>query len=383
MDLIAPLKQLHQSFREKDYRGYDPFDGLNSKIIESLPILNHNRLFRLAWIQFFKRNPLNLRKYFAIEPGYNIKGLALILSSLVMLKKAKLWNDDEPIHNLIDIILRHRATDRDYYCWGYNFPWEARAFSVPRWEPNMIVSTFTAQAFLDLYELFMLDDYLKIAIDVGEFIRRELLLEQSDEEICFGYIPGEQVKVHNANLMGAKLFARLFAITKDQQYKDYAIKSANYSVNRQREDGAWVYGEQDYNQWIDNFHTGFNLVALLDIQKICNIDLKSSINKGLEFHTNNHFLSDMTPKYYDNSLYPIDIHNFAQGVITFISFSNFEKAEKLLEKALQLMYDKDKKYFYYQKKKLYINKINYSRWAEAWMSYALSLYIAGKSNDMV
>lgn len=383
MDLIAPLKQLHQSFQQKEYRGYDPFDGLNSKILDSLPILGHNRLLRLAWIQLFKRNPLNLRKYFAIEQGYNIKGLALILSSLVMLKKAKLWNDDETIQNLIGIILRHRASDRDYYCWGYNFPWEARAFSVPRWKPNMIVSTFTAQSFLDLYELFKLDDYLKIAIDVGEFIRRELLLEQSNEEICFGYIPGEQVKVHNANLMGAKLFARLYAIKKDPQYKDYAIKSANYSVNRQREDGAWVYGEKGHHQWVDNFHTGFNLVALSEIQKYCQADYNTSIQRGFVFHQSHHFLEDMTPKYFDNALYPIDIHNFAQGIITFLVMDQSEKTMTLLNRAFEIMYDNQKGYFYYQKTKYFTNKINYLRWSQAWMIYAMTKMELKKKNDMV
>ena len=46
--------------RERDFAGYDPFDGLNSRLFRATP-LKHSRAARLAWTQLFKRSPINLR----------------------------------------------------------------------------------------------------------------------------------------------------------------------------------------------------------------------------------------------------------------------------------------------------------------------------------
>ena len=41
---------------EEGYKGWDPYDGLNSKVFQTLPLKNWD-LARLVWIQFFKRSP--------------------------------------------------------------------------------------------------------------------------------------------------------------------------------------------------------------------------------------------------------------------------------------------------------------------------------------
>ncbi len=46
--------------RANDWAGYDPYDALNSRLYQSLPIL-HFRLARLVLTQGLKRCPLNLR----------------------------------------------------------------------------------------------------------------------------------------------------------------------------------------------------------------------------------------------------------------------------------------------------------------------------------
>jgi len=356
------------------YRGWDPYDGLNSNFIQILPIKN-NHLIRLTWIQSLKRLPVNFRTALQIDKGYNIKGLSLILSALILLQKKSYAEYSKQIDEVLNIIIKYRSASRDYYCWGYNFPWEARAFSVPRWQPNMIVSTFVAQSLLDLYKYNNNDQYLNYAKDVGEFIINELLLYKGKDEICFGYIPEEKTIVHNANLMGAKLFARLYSITNLDQYKEYAINSTNYTINRQRHDGAWLYGLNKHHKWVDNFHTGFNLVALYEIQSLTKKDYSINLKKGIDYHLSKHFLEDMTPKYYDTSLYPIDIHNFAQGVDTLLTFGYYNKAKALLILSIDNMWDMRRKYFYYQKTKYWTNKIDYFRWSQAWMLFALAKYI--------
>ena len=78
--------------------------------------------------------------------------------------------------------------------------------------------------------------------------------------------------------------------------------------------------------------------------------------------------------HFDNSLYPIDIHNFAQGIDTFLTFEKTEIAQKIYKLALDMLWCNKKGYFYYQKNRFYYNKINYMRWSQCWMFYALSKY---------
>ncbi|MCZ2139789.1 MAG: delta-aminolevulinic acid dehydratase, partial [Bacteroidia bacterium] len=74
------FSKLQQYVEEENYKGWDPYDGLNSKVFQSIPFVKNNRFFRLAWIQFFKKSPVNCRKLLLVPKGYNSKGIALFLS---------------------------------------------------------------------------------------------------------------------------------------------------------------------------------------------------------------------------------------------------------------------------------------------------------------
>ena len=63
----------------ENFAGWDPYDGLNSKIFNALP-LKHWDLARLAWIQGFKRSPINFRKLLLVPKEHNAKGIGLFLS---------------------------------------------------------------------------------------------------------------------------------------------------------------------------------------------------------------------------------------------------------------------------------------------------------------
>jgi hypothetical protein len=312
-----------------------------------------------------------------VPQGYNSKGLALLIRGLMNLERLEGRGEYlEDAIRLADIIISQKAERRNYFCAGYDFFWEARAFSVPPFTPNMVVSSFCAQAFLDLYEAEGGVKWLDYAVQAGEFIEKELVLFESDREMTFGYVPGEKARIHNVNLMGAALFARLFFHTAEEKYREYAIKSTTHSVDSQRDDGSWIYGDKSHHQWVDNFHTGFNLLALKEIRQFLALEKWSkNLRTGFEYHIENHFLPDMTPKYFDTELYPLDIHNFAQGIVTFLAFGYPDKALKLIEKSVDMMWDRNKHYFYYQKRRWYTNRIDYLRWSQAWMFYALSEYL--------
>lgn len=380
LDLI--IEQLYQNIVKEDYKGWDPFDGLNSRFFQNSLLIN-SRFFRLVWIQLNKRSPINLRRLTGVDMSYNSKGLALLISGLINLYKTS--QNEQFLENalyLSKIIIQNRSKDRDYFCAGYNFFWEAKAFSVPAYKPNLIVTTFCAESFLDIHKTTGEKSFLKLAIEAAAFLHKELLLIDNKEEACFGYIPGENIIVHNVNILGAKLYADLFRLTEENEYRIYSIRSLSYTLNAQQPDGSWFYGESRFHKWVDNFHTGFILCAIKDIMEILNITSpKTKLEKGLNYHMSNHFSPGLFPKYYNGKLYPVDIHNIAQGIITFTKFNMQTKARLLFEYALEQFWDEKRHYFYYQKTGSYTNKINYIRWSQAWMFYAITKLLITGDNE--
>ena len=90
------------------------------------------------------------------------------------------------------------------------------------------------------------------------------------------------------------------------------------------------------------------------------------------------FECDGTPKYYDNQMYPIDIHCPGQLIITLSRLHKFEQHRDLADRVMKWTVDnmQDKEgYFYYQLKKGISSKISYMRWSNAFMFNALSYYI--------
>ena len=77
--LNESLLKLKDYSENEDYKGWDPYDGLNSKVFQFLP-LKYFSTTRWAWIQLFKRSPINFRNLFLVPKEYNSKGLGLFLS---------------------------------------------------------------------------------------------------------------------------------------------------------------------------------------------------------------------------------------------------------------------------------------------------------------
>ena len=70
------LKKLQKYCEKENFKGWDPYDGLNSKFFQATPLKDWD-FARLLWIQAFKRSPINLRKLFNVPNQYNAKGIDL------------------------------------------------------------------------------------------------------------------------------------------------------------------------------------------------------------------------------------------------------------------------------------------------------------------
>ena len=79
-DLPESFYKLKACCEGEVYRGWGPYDGLNSRLFHFVPFLHDSRLARLIWIQLFKPNPLNLIRPAMVPRESNHKGVALFLN---------------------------------------------------------------------------------------------------------------------------------------------------------------------------------------------------------------------------------------------------------------------------------------------------------------
>jgi hypothetical protein len=270
-------------------------------------------------------------------------------------------------------------------CWGYHFDWNARAFFVPKGKPNVITTIYVAQALYALSEVTNESKYLDPAIDSAHFIVKTLYKE-CDGRHFFGYIPGESAFVHNASLWGAAWVAKVAVLTNNQHYKQLALNAARQSVSEQGADGSWVYGARHHHQFIDGFHTGYNLEALRLLSDELQIgEFESAIAKGLTYYKTHLFEQDGTARYYNNNRYPLDMHSVSQAVFTLLKVGktpdDFTMAEKVINRAIQTLYMPKKQRFIYQKNKYFTNKVDYVRWTQAWVYYSFAYFNRQKMNS--
>lgn len=381
--------KIHHSFsvlkkycEDNEFKGYDPYDGLNSKLFKAIPFAKKSRLIRLIWIQFFKRSPINLRKFVGIQHEYNPKALGLFLSAYCILyKRYRLDNDLKQIQFFIEKIEAYKSKGYSGDCWGYNFDWESRAFFQPKFMPTIVASTFIANAILDAYEITQDEKLLQSARSTCDFILNDLNRTiENENSFAFSYSPIDKSVVYNASLLGARLLARVYFFTKENMLFDTAKSVMNYCCNCQKEDGSWSYGALPFHQWIDNFHTGYNLECIADYMKFTHDrSYTESLSSGFDYYIKTFFTESGIAKYYNNSIYPIDIHAPSQLVITLEKLNKLNEHKEILDKVLNTTIDKmqsKKGYFYYQINKYITSKIPYMRWSQAWMFLSLTVYLS-------
>lgn len=365
----------------EEFKGWDPYDGLNSSFFQSFSKVRENRIARLIWIQLFKKSPLNLRKTFKVKKDFNPKGLGLFLSGYCNLYKMDPRQEYvEKISFLTEKILSLQSKGWSGSCWGYNFDWQARAFFQPKFTPTVVASTFIGYALLDAYDILQDEKLLKTARSVCDFILKDLnRTYDTDGNFAFSYSPGDSTQVFNASLLGVRLLSRVYSYTKEEHLITEAQKAVAFCVRHQQTDGSWAYGTLPFHQWVDNFHTGYNLECIYEYQKYSSDkSYEKAIAKGLDYYLATFFTKKGIPKYYNNSIYPIDIHAPAQLVITLSRLDKLkehvELADTVLSWTIQNM-QSEKGYFYFQKTKLFTSKIPYMRWAQGWMFYALTSFL--------
>ncbi len=360
-----------------DWAGHDPYDALNSRLLEKAPFLA-SRVPQIALTQLLKRSPINIRGLALVPKTQNPKALGLFLTGLVKLSAVDGVDRTAVLAHIAERLSALQSPGMNYACWGYSFAWQTRGPVVPRNSPNLVCTTFAANGLLDAYDLLGDDRLVDMAVSAARYIVNELYWTDGGDVVSLRYpLATERSRVHNANFLGAALLCRVYALTGDKKMLQTAMAVARYSAARQRPDGSWPYGETPTQQWIDNFHTGYNLSGLRAIAHYAKTaEFDEHMRRGFAFYRAHFFRGDGACRYFHDHTYPIDVHSVAQSLITLLEFrrvdeTSLAQAQQVFDWAMTHMWS-PRGFFYYRRLRFVTIRTSYMRWSQAWMFYALT-----------
>jgi hypothetical protein len=231
--------------RAESYRGYDPYDCMNSPVASRLP----GRYLRIAATQFVVYSPVNVRPLIGIRKDVNPKGLALFLLAYLDMERTPPREGEtlpDEAERILGMLMERANTSYSGPCWGYHFPWQDLAKFIPRGEPSVVVTSFAAKAISTISERYGRRDLLPVLEGIGRFIENDLNRFEDDDGICLSYSPHDRNIVHNANLLGAVALQRVMVSTGMDRYRDLVGDCFRFTLKKQHQDGSWAYSPVSY-----------------------------------------------------------------------------------------------------------------------------------------
>ena len=380
------LERLRIYIEKQNFKGYDPYDTLNSWI----PFQTLGEWPAVLATQFQKRNPVNIRPFLGIKKFHSTKGMGLLLKAY--LKCFNVTGDKQLIPS-IEFIKNWLVTKKTFYnndfCWGYDYPYSTLNEQLKKGFPTVIHHSYIIDGLYEYHKVFNDSEIKELIIESTGFIMNNIPKLKIGKDICFGYNPDSDVCCYNASLHAAKCLAIADKLNRSSKFSTIIKQAVDFVVSLQKQNGVWYYSldsKGNERKQID-FHQGFILESIFDIKKItkstCN-EWENAIRLGLNFYKEEQFFSNGRSKWRLPKIYPVDIHNQSQGIITFTKLCEYNPkyldfARTITEWTIQNM-QSHKGYFYYRNYKFYNNRISYMRWSQAWMMQALSELIE-KSNS--
>ena len=273
-------------------RGADPYDGLTSP---SMSRFSHPRL-RQAATQLVKHAPRGARRALRVPPIRMTKALSLFLRGYV---RAQSWRPQWD-HRIPTLVAEIGARQSPTGGWGYEFDVQTRWAFYPAGSSNIVVTAFAIEA------LNAADGMEVVSEPTWRWLAESMVTDHG----YVRYVPDSDRLIHNANLLGARALAR----SEMASHRSLAKDAAQISVDRQRSDGSWRYGEGTGLEWVDNFHTVYVLSCLRDLRP--HIDSSDAFDRGLSYWADT-FMRRLPARYFAHSGRPIDLHNLASALLPF------------------------------------------------------------------
>jgi polysaccharide biosynthesis protein VpsJ len=371
------IDRLCDWLEKNDYRGYDTFDGLNARFAR--PLTFETKFLRTVLQQGVRRFPINLRPLLGVRKSYSTKGMGFLARGFMRMHQAtgdRAWRGKAEF--LLQWLQENQSPGYSGACWGNHFDYQSRSSYVPKGLPSVVWTSLIGHAFLDAYDRFGNNSYLNVAISSCEHILRDLNQFSDGDTRCIGYFPGQNLRVHNANTLGASLLARTYSHNRNESYRALASRAIQYTAQYQRPDSSWYYGEAANLHWVDNFHTAYVLDCFKHyIQSTGDECFDKCMMRAYEYWKNIFFLEDGTPRYYHHKTLPVDIQCCSQAIDTLVLFDDRDPgslslALKVAAWTIENMQDPSG-YFYYRRYSTWlVNKTPTLHWGQATMLCALA-----------
>ena len=373
--ILMSISRVEKWVEDHNYRGYEYSDGLSSP----LKTLTFGNLFlERCLLQLVRLSPINIRPLVGIKPLDSTKGRGyMALGYLTMLKLTSESSYKEKARSCFRWLGENKAKNYVAHSWGNHFDFSSRSGRLPKLEPIIVWTSHIGQAFLDGYELLGDEEYLEVAKSICRWILA-VPREKTERGLCLSYVAYMQSSIHNSNMLGAAMLARTARITGAKELQEIAAEAMEYSCTRQLPNGAWYYGEDPKNHWVDNFHSGYNLDSLkCYIENSGDETFLEKLRRGIEYYMEVFFEKDGTPRYYNNNKYPVDIQCASQAITTLAYFSDLypealDMSRKVANWTIDNMQDKNG-YFYYRVMPWGKMKVPLLHWGQATMYRGLTL----------
>jgi hypothetical protein len=383
-EMILQKEKLRQSItnllvhlESEHFKGYDPYDGLKSPLM-NLPWIRNQYSIRFIFQQMMKRSPVNLRPLVGIQKSVNPVTLGLCIQGLVSLRMA---HPEEAGHykskcdELIKMLEKCSAKGFHGICWGYDFPWQSRHFSLDAYLPSVVATGIITNALFEYNKINpqqLLRDY---CVNAAEFVLNDLnRIDETADSFCFSYTPYDRYAVYNANMKAVRILAQAYSLSPEPRFLESAQKAARFVTSRQLPDGSWYYGPGPKSRWVDSYHTGYVLDCLDDfIRHTGKHEYQSALEKGIEFFRVSFTEPEGQPKFYAQNKYPVDCTAAAQIILTLSRFGYQDQAGRTMRYMLDNFQHPDGGFFF-RKYRTHTNRINYIRWSDAWMFAALTKF---------
>jgi len=371
--------QMRPWFKEQNYAGTDPY-LLDEKFFfrsRRLPVVGS--LVTALRLMLKPLHPYIPKRVFTSQsPVVSAKTLGLILSG-----NANLYRIDTNMEylresaSLLELLKKERSQGFQHLCWGHPFSWGSTV-KYPPHMPVISVASFIAHGIMDFYEVSQDEGLLPVLNDVAQYFMDENGYDDFKDALCLHYSPIDIDLIHNGNILGGSFLMRLAHCIHDEKMESFGSKIVNFTLQGQNSDGSWYYsdarGTNKLDTIIDNRHLGFILEYLHIIAELLRSEnVYQAIDRGWEYYKNV-LLDGTVPKWSPHNTYPVDIHDVAQSIITTIELGKLDIGAEIVEFAFSKFFDGHNQFYYKLFTSGRVNKTVFTRWGQAWMFKALSVF---------
>ena len=385
------VEELLQSIENEDFLGYDPYDFYLSPIAKYLP-------GSILFLHASKISPINIRPLLRIKKGMVTKVYALMIDSYLNLYE--ITREETYKKRAVDLYQRLMqvpvVNTKEELGWGRNYPFKTGGEIHDNKKPLVYLDARIGQALIHIYDItkdeLVLNDVKRIVVNI---VRTGRILEKDGYKFI-GYSSDPNTRLtFNVSIVAVETIMKYMNRAKLDTFvvdgwdmKNICDDIIRTMIHYQSEDGSWAYGYSAKGMLFDqkDFHQGFIIDSLYEIMpllkdEVLEGEVYAVYRKGYDYICNVQIDKDGAFYWRYPQKYPIDIHNQAQGIISLSinkNDNNQKRLNVLLNYTITNFWDYKKHCFYYQKWPLFVNKISYSRWCNAWMLYAMTLYLRNK-----